>query len=510
MSRFKNLVLVVFCFLSFYAQTYAQTNIASSQPQKPEWEQEFSKYLDELMQEYALPGIAVQVVTKDGPLVQFTKGYRDVEKKLPVTPKTLYAIGSTTKAFSGFLLALLKQEGLVDLDKPVQTYLPDFKIANEKASAQLTARDLMGHWTGVGRHDLAWYRREGLSRRSLYEIIPHLDVAAEPRTKWIYNNYMWLTIGLLSEAVALNSWEDLIQDKIFTPLEMTSTNLSVEKSQKSDDFAFPYASDGKQIHKLPFYELSAMNPAGGINSNLEDMAKWLQMHLSQGVFRQTTLISPELLQETYKPYSKIGNASYSMGWMQAPFEGHQLITHDGGIDGFLANVSLIPEAGFGVVVLMNASKVSPEKVALRLWQHVLGKKPMDWVREDAKEDAKDAEEAKKKWPDPPRVAPFRSLNDYVGSYCHKAYGRATVSLLNKKASEKADEKADEAASDLVVKLRVVTLPVYPTGAHEFTAAGVPAALRKVSFVENSTNQIEGMNWQLESSIDKPLYFHRCD
>lgn len=462
---------------------------------EPAWRAEFEEYIDTLMAEYKIPGLAIELVDENGPVLQITKGYRNLEKKWPVTAETTYAIGSTSKAFTGFLLAQLHDEGKIDFDLPVRHYRPDFRIQDEQASEWLNLRDLMGHWTGVGRHDLAWYQRPG-TRMEMFHTIPYLDISAEPRKQFIYNNWMWVAAGVVAETVSGRTWEELLDENILSPLGMHSTSASLERNRSREVFALPYVVAGESLVETPFDDIGPANPAGGIYSNLNDMAKWIRLHLGKGSFEGRRLISESSLAKTYEPYAMLSSqVGYGMGWLSLPFGGERLLTHDGGVAGFTANVSLMPERKLGVVVLLNSVGISPEWIALRLWQHALGHEEiLDWVRNGMKAAADAEAEAKKNFPDPERKESARPLAEYAGSYCHKAYGKAVFTVAN---------------DGLFLKLNAAEGPLYPVGENGFAIPGQYSPLKYVNFFAGEDGAIARVEWNLEASSDKPVRFERC-
>ena len=461
------------------------------------WQKDFETQIDTLMQKQKIPGIAIQVVGPNGPVLQIVKGQRDVKNNLPVTTKTLYAIGSTSKAFTGVLLAQLHSQGLVDFDIPVQKYLPAFAIQDHEASKSLNLRDLMAHRTGVGRHDLAWYHKEK-TRAEVLAMIPFLDLSAPPRTTFIYNNYMWVAAGAVAEVITKKSWEELLQEGILDALDMKHSNASLKKTLAADDFARPYQSNETSQVEIPFLDIHPANPAGGIYSNLEDMAKWLQLHLNHGKVNGKTVVPKNSLEETYKPYASMtaerGGAHYGMGWGIALFDKHTIYTHDGGVDGFTANVSFIPEIQLGIVVLMNMSNVTPQLVAFNLWQRLLELPAKDYVEESLVALKKNAEAKKLIYPDLAEQFPTRPLTDYVGDYCHPAYGKATIRLTS--------------ANLLHIEMGVVVADLNQVGSNSFQIPGVYNQGRNLTFEGDST-KIQKLLWPLENSTTTPLTFIRC-
>lgn len=233
------------------------------------------------MNDWKVPGASIAVVA-DGK-VMMTKGYglRDVKANLPVTPKTVFAIGSITKSFTVTLLGSLVDEGKIEWDTPVRKYLPDFEMYDPVVTERLSVRDLVTHRSGLPRHDAPWYNSP-LPRAELVRRIRFLEPSKDLRTTYQYNNLMFLTAGYLAEQVGGAPWEDLVRRRIFGPLGMSDSNTSVIASQQAPDFARPYELAKKEVKEVPFRNIDQIGPAGSINSSAEDMARYVPMHLGGG------------------------------------------------------------------------------------------------------------------------------------------------------------------------------------------------------------------------------------
>jgi CubicO group peptidase (beta-lactamase class C family) len=465
--------------------------------QPPVWQKDFEAYLDSVIATYKVPGIAVEVVDENGPVFQITRGYRDIENQKPVTTSTLYAIGSTTKAFTGVVLAQLRDDKKLDFETTVQTYWPTFQINDPKVSPLLTIHDLMSHWTGVGRHDLAWYQRTDLDRASFLAMIPKLPVSTAPRTAFIYNNYMIVAAAHVAELITGQTWEDLLQSRVFNALGMTGTNFSTTVTKASADHAQPYKTDETfKTTQVPFLDIGFANPAGGIYSNLDDMAKWVQMHLNSGMAGGKQVVSAASLAETYKPYATISpTASYGMGWGVVNKDGETILSHDGGIDGFTANVSLLPQRHMGVVVLQNESQVVSQFVAARLWQYIRGVPTTDTVKTGYDLIQAAAAAAKTQFADPAVIKPANDLSAFAGKYCQDAYGEVIITA--------------PAPDRLHIHLTVVDSDLLPSDTLKFFMPGVFEPTKFIEFKENG-GKVYTLEWALEASAPAPLQFKRCD
>jgi CubicO group peptidase (beta-lactamase class C family) len=208
-----------------------------------------------VLRDWHCAGFSVAIVEKDSVVYARGFGYRDLDKKLPVTPHTLFAIGSSTKAFTSSLIGLLEKDGLLDLDKPVRTYLPELKFYNDQMDNTITLRDMMCHRTGLPRYDYAWYIFTN-SRDSILKHIQYMEPSAGIREKWQYNNLMFLGQGMVVEKLTGRSWEDNISDKVFKPLGMDESRFSVGDMEKSSDASLGYGLKRDSIvRKLEYKDI---------------------------------------------------------------------------------------------------------------------------------------------------------------------------------------------------------------------------------------------------------------
>jgi CubicO group peptidase (beta-lactamase class C family) len=235
------------------------------------------------MTEFKVPGAAVAVV-KDGKIV-FAKGYgyRDVARKQPVTGATIFPIASITKSFTVTALGTLVDQGKLDWDKPVRQYLPGFRMYDPVATEQLTTRDMVTHRTGLPRHDMIWYS-SSFTREQLVERLRYLEPNKPIRSKFQYNNLMFLTAGYLGGRIGGLSWEDLVRQRVLEPLGMTNTKFSSDEARKTPDYALPYRKNRKTevVSEIEFSRWGDVGPAGAMNSSIDDMAKYLLMHVNKG------------------------------------------------------------------------------------------------------------------------------------------------------------------------------------------------------------------------------------
>jgi CubicO group peptidase (beta-lactamase class C family) len=403
----------------------------------------FDEIVNKGLEGLKVPGVAIAVIVEDEVVLAKGYGFKDLENKVPMTPDTLLAIGSASKAFTVFALGTLVDSGKLDWDKPLRTYLPWFKLYDSFASERLTPRDAVTHRSGLPRHDLAWYNNTTISREDLVRRLAYLKPTADLRAVWQYNNHMYLTAGYLLEVLTGKTWEDGVRAQVLEPLGMKRTNFSVADSQKDNDFALPYRENEGKLEKIPFRSLTNMGPAGSINSSANEMSHWVLVHLNLGKLKEKQIINPQTIQDMHLAHMPTGEtpdipevtpADYGMGWFVDSYRGRSRFHHGGNIDGFSALVSMLPQDRVGFVVLTNKNGTGlPELLVRHATDLILGLEPKDWVGEAAKSKTKGDEAAKEaeKKKAARRVLntqPAHKLEDYAGDYFNPGYGDFKVTL----------------------------------------------------------------------------------
>lgn len=401
--------------------------------------QGLEQWLDGTRRTWNVPGLAMAIVQEDRTVFLHGTGLRDVERSAPVTPDTLFAIGSTTKALTSFVLGTLVDEGVLDWDRPIVEDLPEFRLRDEMVSLRVTLRDVLSHRTGLPRHDLVWYGREDLTPAQAVAALRHLEASAGLRERWQYNNLLYIATARLVEAVTGRDWEALVRERIFEPLGMERSNFDVEVSRADADFAWPYADRDGTLERLPFRRIRHVGPAGAINSSAAEMARWLVVQLNDGQFGGRRLIEPGTLRQTHQPQVLMPAATdadevvplgYALGWMVDLYRGHRRVHHAGGIDGFSALVTLLPAERIGIVVLCNASTALPTAVTQHAIDRLLALEERDWsgVLLTAQRQALAAMRRGQadRGPRAENTSPSRSLDGFAGLYAHPAYGTLSI------------------------------------------------------------------------------------
>jgi CubicO group peptidase (beta-lactamase class C family) len=306
-----------------------------------------------------IPGLAFAIVKDDEIIYLKAFGQRDLERRVSVTPDTLFPIGSCTKAFTSMAVAVGQDKGLLSLDDHPREYLPYFKMADPEADAAVTLRDMLSHRTGLRAYaDLA--AEPGvLTREEYVKAATSAKPTAKFRTTFQYSNAAYSAIGEIVGKVNHSTWERVIDTGIFAPLHMTASLTSARQIASAADHAtgYVYIDETKTWRPVPPPEsLDALAPGGNIASTVRDMTQWLRMLAGSGRIGGERFVSPAVFRDLTTPQVRI-NAfmSYALGWATYDWNGLAVVEHNGGSDGISALVSFIPSRRVGFVFLANMS-----------------------------------------------------------------------------------------------------------------------------------------------------------
>ena len=351
----------------------------------PELQQKLDLLVEQLEQQRQtlhVPGMAIAVVKDDEVILTHGFGIADVEKETPVTPETIFAIGSSTKAFTSTLVGMLVDDGKMKWDDPVAKYLPYFQVnvESDSESAEATLQDVLSHRTGFTRMGLLFASGQ-IPREEVLLDSTKAEPYMEFGKKFYYSNVMFMSAGVAAGKAAGTDWDKSVKERIFKPLDMDSTTTSVIQAEKDSRLASGYLwdKDLKVYEYKPMRNVDNIGPAGAINSNVLDMAQWLRLQLGYGEYEGRRLISEESLRETWTSQIDITESiGYGMGWMIREWEGQPVIEHGGNVDGFSAQVAMLPESNLGFVLLTNASvSPLPPQAINMVWDTLLGEEPAD-------------------------------------------------------------------------------------------------------------------------------------
>ena len=423
-------------------------------------------YVARSMKTFEVPGMAV-VIVKDGKVV-LLKGYgvRKLGESTPVDENTLFGIGSNTKAFTAAALATLVDQGKISWDDPVYERLKGFEMYDPYVSKEMRIRDLLCHRSGLGlgEGDLMFWPHTTFTRDDVVYRLRYLKPATSFRTTYAYNNLMFVTAGQVVAAVSGESWDDYLRKKIFLPLGMKDTNTSASAYKAGADWASPHSKVEGKLQPIPIENLDNAGPAGSINSSVADMSKWVLLQLNHGKIpgTETRVFSEQTSQDMWAQQmvvpvqpapEEIKNlqahfSGYGMGWGLRDYKGRKLVSHSGGVAGFVTRVMLVPEENLGVVILTNAEEDQAfEAVLYHVLDAYLGGPTEDYITafkalEDKERKNADETMSKAAQARTAESKPSLPLEKYAGDYSDPWYGKVTIRpehgglLLNFERTEK--------------------------------------------------------------------------
>jgi len=391
-------------------------------------------YVEKSMEQWQVPGLSLAIV-KDGE-VAYAKGYgkRRVGKRDGVDENTIFPIGSNTKAFTTAVLSMLVDQGKLNWDDPVQKYLPQFQLYDPYVTREMTVLDLVTHRSGLatfsGDHLVfgSNYTREEIVHR-----IRYLKPVSSFRSRYGYQNLMYVTAGEIIPAVTGESWDDAVENRIFKPLGMRSSSTSVTQLPERGNVAGGHWDVDGEIQEVELWNIDGGGPAGSINSSAADMAKWLLLQLGSGTIGEDSLYSKAAAAQMWRGQTVVGNATYAMGWKISHSRGKKFIRHGGAVVGAMSQVVLLPEEDLGFVVLTNSMSALPDTVLAWILDAYAGDEETDYSTQfkegfDAyasriNEADTELDESRQKG-----TTPSLRLDGYVGRYNDEMYGDLEISV----------------------------------------------------------------------------------
>ena len=413
----------------------------------------FDAYVASVLRTFAVPGVAVAIV-KDGKVV-LARGYgvRRLGDPTPVDAQTQFGIASNTKIFTATALAILVEEGKVEWDAPVIRYLPWFAMHDPFVTRELTVRDLLVHRSGLGlgAGDLLWWPPSTYDRKEIARRLRYITPATSFRSAYAYDNVLYLVAGEVIESVSGQTWEQFVRTRILARVGMTHSDVDHSAAGRPGNVATPHAEVNDTVRPVAPFLSDNTNPAGGIVSGAEDMAKWVLVQLDSGrtadgsrLFSQASArqlwreVTPTPIYDPPPglPHLQPKMNGYALGLETKDYRGKLLLTHTGGLPGYLSRVAMIPELRLGVVVLTNQeSGLAFNAIAYRVLDHYLGVKAPDYVGIYARLQAQNRAELAQRAAEAAgqrdsTAGPSLPLERYAGTYRDMWYGDVGITQEN--------------------------------------------------------------------------------
>jgi CubicO group peptidase (beta-lactamase class C family) len=409
--------------------------------------QDFEQYAEKSMDDWQIPGMAIAIIRGDEVIYSKGLGVKKLGESVPVTENTIFQIGSTSKAFTATLVAMLVDEGLVDWEDRVIDHLPDFAMYDPEVTQDFRVKDLMSQRSGMPGYsgdELSYF---GYSREHIINCIRHIKPVSDFRSKYAYQNHLFLVAAELIEEKTGKTWEQNVQERIFNPLGMNNSSTDTESFKSEPDVTWLHKMENDEVIAIPmddnlsFSWLDIYSPAGGINSNLVDMVKWIKFNYRKGRFNNEQLVSRRNMDYlhmahtfiTDTPSHSIQSLSYCQAWVLTGYKPYKFNWHTGATSGCATVVAFASQADIGIVVLSNRVTGLPQKLSYYFFDRYFDNPEVDWSAEALEAHNKSIEEEKKNRPVPPEnPEPSLSLASYVGEYANIIVDKMSVDIVDGK------------------------------------------------------------------------------
>jgi CubicO group peptidase (beta-lactamase class C family) len=358
---------------------------------------DLDRWVERAMRTFEVPGIGLTIVKDDAVVVAKGYGVRKLGEPAPVDSHTLFGIASNTKAFTATALGLLVEEKKIEWDAPVTRFLPWFSLWDPYVTRELTIRDLLVHRSGLGlgAGDLLWWPPSTYTRPEIARRLRFIPPATSFRAAYAYDNVLYLVAGEVIEAVSGQSWEDFVSSRILAKVGMRDANVQHSGAAAGGNVAVTHAPIEGRVRAIAPFDSDNTNPAGGINASADDLGKWLRVQLSNGTLegggrlfsaataRQlTNIVTPIPINDPPPELAplRMNFHGYALGFDVRDYRGQKLVTHTGGLPGYVSRVAMIPDARVGVAVLTNQeSGEAFDSIAFHILDHYLGAPSFDWI-----------------------------------------------------------------------------------------------------------------------------------
>jgi CubicO group peptidase (beta-lactamase class C family) len=416
---------------------------------------EIDELVEDAMAKFKVAGVAIGIV-KDGKIIH-AKGYgvKSVDTKKPVDKQTAFAIASNSKAFTTTALAILVEEGKLGWQDRVIDHIPEFKMYNDYVTRNFNIQDLVTHRSGLGlgAGDLQkWPSGSDFSIKDILTSFQHFEPVSAFRTKYDYDNMLYLVAGEVIKRISGKTWEDFVKEKIMHPLGMDYSYTMPPGMLNIANIASPHVPVNGVLKQVPPYETDPdkiNGAAGNVLSTAADMCLWILVHLNAGRYGENLekqLFSAKSQREMWKIHSSIDSKPYSgyrthfygygLGWRLCDLNGNFCVYHTGDYTGMYSKTMMLPDLNLGLVVLTNSyygGDELREVVSLTIADSYMGLDDNNWINKFQEGSRLRSREAQtvvdKVWEtvaatDGSQIDP----DDYLGIYADKWFGEVRIYL----------------------------------------------------------------------------------
>lgn len=396
---------------------------------------EFTERWRGAMEAAGVPALAMVLVEGDEVVHRVTLGRRDPARDAPVTPETMFYLGSVTKTFVAFGLAQLAEQDKLDLDQPVKRYLPRLVLSDPTLTEELTVRDLLCHRFGINSMPIVLL--DAFTGEVTEERYYHFLADASIRGRVDYSNVHFTLGGRVLEAVSGQGWREYLAEHVFAPAGMTRSSGFADWMYAQDDVALPATGAAGQTRVQPLRKTDrTMHAAGGLGASIDDLARWLMLQLTHGKIDGRRLLGEEATREMWELWSESPSsdafgpsAGFGLAWARGTYRGELELRHGGDYPGQSVQVSFLPELGLGLAVAATGDLAQELCVLVSTDVHerllAAGDEHDMLPRVLSAARARSTRPAEPALPELELAAP---LEQYVGSYTEQWFGTLHVEL----------------------------------------------------------------------------------
>ena len=395
---------------------------------------ELEAYIASGMKRFDTPGLAIGIVAGDKLIYAKGFGVRSKAGGAPVDTRTVFQIGSTTKAFLTTTMAIMVDRGKLRWDDRVVDLDPEFQLKDPWVTREFRVFDLTAQRSGLPPYANDALVVYGFNEPALIRSLRHVEPVSSFRSTLAYTNITHLLAGrIVAKAARAPDWNTVLRRELLDPLGMKESSYTAEAIEAAANHAKGYRWTPESTIEVPFTQLSPYDgagPAGDINSTIEDTTRWVRLQLGNGTFEGRRIVSPENLAFTRTPKVAISDkVSYALGWIVQQTPNGSIVWHNGGTTGFGSYIGMVPDKNVGVIVLTNETNVGfPDAIGLWILDRILDNPKINHVADRLKAAKTNFETTDKLFTKPASPRPFPPLAPLAGNFVNPSLGKAAVAL----------------------------------------------------------------------------------
>lgn len=499
---YKRLFISLILIFGFYSSIFAlDTHLQA-------FLNDFEEYAKKEQKKWQVPGMAIGIVKGDKVILAKGYGQRGLQDTTPVDKSTLFQIGSLSKAFTSALVAIANDKGQLEWNNKIGNFLPEFQLADPWVTREFEITDLLCQRSGLPQYAGDGQSFLGYTAQEMIHNLRFIKPISSFRSEYAYQNIFFVVAAEILKTITGHNYNELLQKEIFNPLNMQDSSAGLEdylKDKNSAEWLLRNSQGKVEVLSRDFKGREwnyILGPAGGINSNIKDMVKWLSMQMNEGEFNGKQVISKANMSRMQRPFTYVGDkfnakAYYGLGWLIQEYAPYPIIWHNGATQGVYNVAAFIPQEKIGIVILSNTRNTQLSlALAFQFFDLYFNKKGRDWSQEFFDEMLK-REKTYVKTPASSTEFPSLPLERYTGTYSN--------SIFNKVEVHKKDNELELIIGKNATKLKLNHL------SHDtffLTWPNIEDGNSKVYFYSNGDSTITTMDIELFSKEGDGIFDKR--